>query len=176
MSNRCRWYNDFPTHRKRSREVTHDPDGEVRGLDEFEGAHPPVAIVFFAFRIMVGVGLSMIGVSWLAAWALRGGATPGRSILRALSAMTFAGWVATLAGWITTEVGRQPWIIYEALTVAEVVAPHPAGTVAATLLAYAALYAFLLVSYILTLRYLGTKPAKSLRMLEPLRRPLVAER
>jgi cytochrome d ubiquinol oxidase subunit I len=90
--------------------------------------------------------------------------------------MTFAGWVATLAGWITTEVGRQPWIIYGALTVAEVVAPHPAGKVAGTLLAYAVLYAFLLTSYVLTLRYLGTKPAKSLRMLEPRRRPLVAER
>ena len=47
--------------------------------------------------------------------------------------MTFAGWVAMLAGWITTEVGRQPWIVYEALTVAEVVAPHPAGKVGGTL-------------------------------------------
>jgi cytochrome d ubiquinol oxidase subunit I len=156
--------------------LTHDAQGEVRGLAEFEGAHPPVAVVFFAFRIMVGVGLLMIAVSWWAAWALRRGAAPGPSILRALSAMTFAGWVATLAGWITTEVGRQPWIVYEALTVAEVVAPHPASKVAGTLIAYAVLYAFLLASYIMTLRYLGTKPAKSLRMLAPLREPLVAER
>jgi cytochrome d ubiquinol oxidase subunit I len=90
--------------------------------------------------------------------------------------MTFAGWVATLAGWITTEVGRQPWIVYGELTVAEVVAPHPAGKVAGTLIAYAVLYAFLLASYVLTLRYLGTKPAKSLRMLNPVAKPLVAER
>ena len=124
---------------------------------------------------MVGVGLLMIAVSWSAAWALRRGHAPGPRIWRALSVMTFAGWVATLAGWITTEVGRQPWIVYDALTVAEVVAPHPAGKVAGTLIAYAVLYAFLLASYILTLRYMGTKPAKSLRMLEPRERPLVAE-
>ena len=54
--------------------------------------------------------------------------------------------------------------------------PHPASKVAGTLIAYAVLYAFLLASYILTLRYLGTKPAKSLRMLGPLTKPLVAER
>jgi cytochrome d ubiquinol oxidase subunit I len=90
--------------------------------------------------------------------------------------MTFAGWVATLAGWVTTEVGRQPWIVYEALTVAEVVAPHPASKVAGTLIAYTVLYAFLLASYILTLRYLGTKPAKSLRMLDPFAKPLAAQR
>src|SRR6185503_4906837 len=96
-------------------------------------------------------------------------------VMRALSLMTFAGWVATLAGWITTEVGRQPWIVYEALSVAEVVAPHPAVKVAGTLIAYTVLYAFLLVSYILTLRYMGTKPAKSLRMLEPRAKPFAAE-
>jgi len=156
--------------------LTHDPEGEVRGLDQFAGKHPPVAVVFFSFRIMVGIGLLMIAVSWSAAWATRRGAMPGPLIMRALSLMTFAGWVATLAGWITTEVGRQPWIIYDALTVAEVVAPHPASKVAGTLIAYTVLYAFLLVSYILTLRYMGTKPAKSLRMLGPVREPLVAER
>jgi cytochrome d ubiquinol oxidase subunit I len=156
--------------------LTHDPHGEVRGLDQFAGRHPPVAVVFFSFRIMVGIGLLMIAVSWWAAWTLRRGSAPGPRLLRALSVMTFAGWVATLAGWITAEVGRQPWIIYEALTVADVVAPHPAAKVAGTLVSYAALYAFLLASYILTLRYMGTKPAKSLRMLEPQREPRVAER
>jgi cytochrome d ubiquinol oxidase subunit I len=155
--------------------LTHDPDGEVRGLDEFAGTHPPVAVIFLSFRIMVGIGLLMIAVSWSAAWALRRGDVPGPLVLRALSIMTFAGWVAMLAGWITTEVGRQPWIVYEALTVAEVVAPHPAAKVGGTLIAYAVLYAFLLTSYILTLRYMGTKPAKSLRMLGQVRDPLVGE-
>jgi cytochrome d ubiquinol oxidase subunit I len=98
-----------------------------------------------------------------------------RGVLRALALMTYAGWIATLAGWYTTEIGRQPWLVYGALAVADTVAPHPAATVASTLLAYAVLYAFLLVSYVMTLRYLATKPAKSLRMLQPLAKPLGAE-
>ena len=96
-------------------------------------------------------------------------------MLRALALMTYAGWVATLAGWYTTEIGRQPWLVYGALAVADTVAPHPAATVASTLIAYAALYVFLLASYVMTLRYLATKPAKSLRMLQPSAKPRVAE-
>jgi cytochrome d ubiquinol oxidase subunit I len=151
--------------------LTHELDGTLRGLDEFEGRHPPVAIVFLAFRIMVGTGLLMIAVAWIAAWQLRRGRPPGPKTMRALSLMTFAGWVATLAGWYVTEVGRQPWIVYETLAVADVVAPHPANKVGGTLLAYAVLYAFLLTSYVMTLRHLGKKPAASLRLLEPRQRP-----
>jgi cytochrome d ubiquinol oxidase subunit I len=151
--------------------LTHELDGTLRGLDEFEGRHPPVAIVFLAFRIMVGTGLLMIAVAWIAAWQLRRGRPPGPKTMRALSLMTFAGWVATLAGWYVTEVGRQPWIVYETLAVADVVAPHPASKVGGTLLAYAVLYAFLLTSYVMTLRHLGKKPAASLRLLEPRQRP-----
>lgn len=147
--------------------LTHSPSGEVRGLNEFEGEHPPVAVVFWAFRIMLGVGLAMIVVSWWAARPLLAGRAPSRGVLRALSAMTFAGWVATLAGWVVTEVGRQPWIIHELVRVADVVAPHTAATMSGTLIAYALLYAFLLVSYIATLRHMATKPAASLRMLGP---------
>jgi cytochrome d ubiquinol oxidase subunit I len=156
--------------------LTHEADGVVRGLDEFQGEHPPVAIVFFAFRIMVGIGLLMIAVSWIAAWTTRRGRPPPAGVLHGLSAMTFAGWIATLAGWYVTEVGRQPWLVYESLAVAETVAPHGAGKVGGTLIAYALLYAFLLAAYIGTLRYLGTKPAASLKMLQPLREPLVQER
>ncbi len=145
--------------------LTHDPDGRVAGLDAFPEAHPPVAPLFIAFRVMVGLGLTMIAVAWYAAWATRGAGPPSRGVLRALSWMTFSGWVATLAGWYVTEIGRQPWIVYGLLRTADVVAPHPATVVGATLLAYAGLYVFLLLSYILTLRYLGTKPAASLRML-----------
>jgi len=76
--------------------------------------------------------------------------------------MTFSGWVAVVAGWVVAEVGRQPWIIYGQLRVADVVAAHSAGTVLTTLLTYVLLYVFLLVSYIYALRYLATKPARSL--------------
>jgi cytochrome d ubiquinol oxidase subunit I len=145
--------------------LTHDPHGTVRGLDEFAGAHPPVAIVFWSFRVMVGMGLLMIAVSWWGAVTLLRGRAPSALLLRVLAAMTFAGWVATLAGWYVTEVGRQPWLVYEALAAADVVAPHSVATVASTLLIYAVLYALLLVAYIGTLRYMGTKPARSLRLL-----------
>ncbi|HVY64167.1 MAG TPA: cytochrome ubiquinol oxidase subunit I [Gammaproteobacteria bacterium] len=145
--------------------LTHDPDGAVQGLDAFPGAHPPVAPLFFAFRIMVGLGLAMIAVAWYLAWAGRGGRSLPRSGLRVLSWMTFSGWVATLAGWVVTEMGRQPWLVYGLLRTAEVAAPHPPATIALTLTAYALLYACLLVAYVLTLRHLGTKPAASLRML-----------
>jgi len=146
--------------------LTHEADGVVQGLDAFPDAHPPVAPVFFAFRVMVGIGLLMIAVSWTAAWSLRRGRAPPRAVLSALAAMTYAGWIATLAGWYVTEIGRQPWLVYGLLAAADTVAPHPPAKVAGTLVAYAVLYTFLLISYVLTLRYLATKPAKSLRMLQ----------
>ena len=146
--------------------LTHEADGVVQGLEAFAEAHPPVAPVFFAFRIMVGIGLLMIAVSWIAAWSLRRGRAPPHAVLRALAAMTYAGWIATLAGWYVTEIGRQPWLVYGLLAAADTVAPHAPAKVAGTLVAYATLYTFLLISYVLTLRYLATKPAKSLRMLQ----------
>jgi cytochrome d ubiquinol oxidase subunit I len=148
--------------------LTHDPQGEVVGLDAFEGAHPPVAIVFWSFRVMLGIGFAMIGVSWWAAWSLRRAPPLTRGVQRALSLMTFSGWVATLAGWYVAEVGRQPWLVYGLMRSAEAVAPHPAGTVSCTLIAYAVLYAFLLTAYIATLRYMATKPAASLKLLQPI--------
>lgn len=142
--------------------LTHDPNGEILGLNEFEGEHPPVAPVFWSFRIMVGVGTAMLLVSWWATWALRRNQTCSELLLRVLSLMTFSGWVAVLAGWYVTEVGRQPWIIYGQLKVADIVADHGGGTVLASLLAYVGLYIFLLFSYVRALRYLATKPSRSL--------------
>lgn len=144
--------------------LTHKMDGEVLGLDEFEGRHPPVAFVFWSFRVMVGVGFLMIAVSWWAAWSILRIGTASGAVLKTLSFMTFSGWVATLAGWYVTEVGRQPWLISGELTAAEVVAPHSSATVTGTLLGYGLLYSFLLISYIGTLRYVSTKPAASLRL------------
>jgi cytochrome d ubiquinol oxidase subunit I len=151
--------------------LTHRLDGEVLGLDAFEGAHPPVAIVFWSFRIMLGIGILMIAVSWWAAWGLLRQRAPAPGVLRALSLMTFSGWIATLAGWYVTEIGRQPWLIYGELAVADVVAPHTQGTMRGTLIAYALLYAFLLAAYVATLSHLATKPAASLKLLGPSRRP-----
>lgn len=145
--------------------LTHSVDGEVQGLNEFEGNHPPVAIVFWSFRVMLGMGMLMLLVSWWTALQFLRGKTIGKGLLLVLSAMTFSGWVATLAGWYVTEIGRQPWIVYGLLRSADVVADHSSATLTGTLFGYIGLYAFLLVSYIQALRYLASKPAQSLSLL-----------
>ena len=144
--------------------LTHSLDGEVKGLDDFEGKHPPVAVVFWAFRIMVGIGVLMVLVSWWAGWQLYKHSSAGRPVLMALAGMTFSGWVAVLAGWYVTEIGRQPWIVDGVLMVKDVVADHSGATVAGTLFGYVLLYLFLLASYIGALRQLAKKPAASLQM------------
>ena len=143
--------------------LTHSRDGVVQGLADF-AEHPPVLPVFLSFRVMVGIGVAMLVVSWWCApFALRGRPLP-RLALRALALLTFAGWVAVLAGWYVTEIGRQPWIVYGELAVADVVADHAQGVMRGTLLSYAVLYALLLAAYVATLRHLSAKPAASLRM------------
>jgi cytochrome d ubiquinol oxidase subunit I len=146
--------------------LAHDMEAELKGLNEFPDAHPPVAPVFWGFRVMVGMGMLMLAVSWWAAWTLwrrRHAAAVdtalSRGQLRLLSAMTFSGWVATLAGWIVTEVGRQPFLVYGQLRTADLVAQHPPGMVLATLLAYLAVYVFLLGAYVLVLMYMAQHPA-----------------
>jgi cytochrome d ubiquinol oxidase subunit I len=141
--------------------LAHDIDATLKGLDEFPNAHPPVAPVFWSFRVMVGVGVLMLLVSWWSAWRLRRSrAEVPRPVLYALTAMTFSGWVSTLAGWYVTEIGRQPFLVYGVLRTADLVGEHPAGMVLSTLIAYLTLYAFLLVSYILVLMYMTSRPAE----------------
>jgi cytochrome d ubiquinol oxidase subunit I len=137
--------------------LTHDWNGTVRGLTEFAPDIPPVAPVFFAFRVMVGVGLLMLVVSWAAVWAMRRGREPGPLLARVLVGMTFAGWIATLAGWYVTEIGRQPWLVSGVLTTAQAAGPVPAGTIGISLALYLALYGALLVAYIATLFHLARK-------------------
>jgi len=136
--------------------LTHSLDGEIQGLDDFAD-HPPVAPVFIAFRVMVGMGVLMLLLSWLAAWKLRRGRALTTGLARGLVAMTFAGWVAVLAGWYTTEVGRQPWLATGVLRTADAASLVPAPMIATTLAMYVALYAFLLVAYVSVLFYLAGK-------------------
>lgn len=149
--------------------LAHDWNAELKGLNEFPDAHPPVAPVFWSFRVMVGVGMLMLAVSWWCAFALwrrRRNAAAADTVplstlqLRVLAAMTFAGWVATLAGWYVTEIGRQPFLVYGLLRTADLVAPHAPGMVLTTLVAWLAVYAFLLVSYIAVLMYMASHPAQ----------------
>ena len=137
--------------------LTHSWDGEVKGIKEFGDKHPPVAPVFWAFRIMVGVGLLMLAVSWFSVWQTRGRKAIQPWLARVLVAMTFAGWVALIAGWYVTEIGRQPWLVYGVLTAAQAVSSVPAANIALTLAMYLTLYAALLFAYVSVVFHLATK-------------------
>ena len=140
--------------------LAHDWEAELKGLNEFPGEHPPVAPVFWSFRVMVGMGLLMLAVSWWSAFSLWRN-SKGLSVLqlRVLAGMTFSGWVATLAGWYVTEIGRQPFLVYGVLRTADLVAPHAPGMVLSTLVAYLLVYGLLLAAYVLVLMYMARHPA-----------------
>ncbi|MEM7694488.1 MAG: cytochrome ubiquinol oxidase subunit I [Pseudomonadota bacterium] len=150
--------------------LTHTLDGEVPGLNDFvaedgSALHPPVAPVFYAFRVMVGTGMAMLALSFLATFLVlrrKGDLTErlGRWPLRAFVAMTFSGWVATLAGWYVTEIGRQPWLVTGVMTTADAVADVPAPMVLTTLIGYLATYLLLTIAYVFVLFYLARKAAK----------------
>ena len=141
--------------------LVHDAEGELPGLDQFEGEHPPVAAVFWSFRVMVGVGMLMLIMSWYGCWKLWRNSTFSKIYLRLLAPMAFSGWVAVLAGWYVTEIGRQPWVVYGLLRSRDVVAEHPPEVLLGTLIGYLTLYVFLLISYIGALAHLSSKPPRS---------------
>ena len=136
--------------------LTHDWNGEVKGIKDF-AEHPPVGPVFWAFRIMVGVGLLMLAVSWFASYELKFKNTMSKRTAMVLVAMTFAGWVALVSGWYVTEIGRQPWLVYGVLTTAQAASQVPAGNIALSLAMYLTLYAALLSAYVSVVFYLAKK-------------------
>lgn len=140
--------------------LTHNLHGEVRGINSFGDDRPPVAPLFYGFRIMVGTGMLMLLVASISAFRIFTNKPQSKLMLRVLVAMTFSGWVATLAGWYVTEIGRQPWLVYGVLNTAQAVGTAPATSVAGSLAMYLTLYGFLLISYILTLFYLAREAAK----------------
>lgn len=142
--------------------LTHHWDGEVKGLKDFPNKIPPVAPVFFAFRIMVGVGVLMLLVSWLARWQIYKTQDIKPWMAKILVGMTFSGWVAVVAGWYVTEIGRQPYIVTGVLTTAEAATTISGGIVLSSLLMYLFLYISLIIAYIGVVFYLareGDKPA-----------------
>ena len=122
--------------------LTHDLNGTVPGLKDFPRAdRPNASIVFWSFRIMVGLGMSMVCLGGAAlAMRWRGRLYSSKWLLRAAVLMGPSGFVALLAGWVTTEVGRQPFTVYGVLRTADSLSPVAAGTVAASLAAFAAVY------------------------------------
>ncbi|MEC7120047.1 MAG: cytochrome ubiquinol oxidase subunit I [Pseudomonadota bacterium] len=145
--------------------LTHEMDGEIKGLNDFD-EHPPVAPLFFGFRIMVGVGMLMLLVSWYGYWRFRkanGNAQKlPKPLLYTLAGMTFSGWVAVLAGWYVTEIGRQPFIVQGLVRTADVVTQTPAAHIGITLVLYLLLYGFLLLAYVSVLKHMAEHPAEAL--------------
>jgi cytochrome d ubiquinol oxidase subunit I len=137
--------------------LTHDWNGEVKGIKEFGDQHPPVGPVFWAFRIMVGVGLLMLAVSWFATYELKFKSRLSKRTAMVLVAMTFAGWVALISGWYVTEIGRQPWLVHGVLTTAQAASKVPAGNIALSLAMYLTLYVALLSAYVSVVFYLAKK-------------------
>ena len=147
--------------------LTHELDGEIKGLNSFGDAHPPPLPVFFGFRIMVGMALLMLATSWLGWWLLRRArwqpAGLPRAVLWLFAGMTFSGWVATVAGWYVTEIGRQPFIVYGLVRTADVVSKVPSAMIGFTLVLYLLLYLALIVAYVTVLKYMAEKPEEVLQ-------------
>ena len=122
--------------------LTHSWSGAVRGLKSFPPAdRPPVAIPFYAFRIMVALGFLMMLVAWYGLWKWRRGtAFTSRWYLRTWLWMMPSGFIALLTGWYVAEVGRQPWVVYGLLRTADAVSPVPAGAVLTSLIVYVLVY------------------------------------
>lgn len=122
--------------------LKHEWDAPMQGLDTVPGAdQPPVGMVFWAFRVMVGLGFAMLGVGlWSLLARARGKLYDWKWLHRAALVMGPSGLVAVLAGWITTEVGRQPWTVYGLLRTADSASPLDAPAVGASLLAFVVVY------------------------------------
>ncbi|MDC8804713.1 cytochrome ubiquinol oxidase subunit I [Halomonas pacifica] len=124
--------------------LRHDPEGVVPGLTEVAPEEqPPVWLVFWSFRVMVGLGLLMILVAVAGLWLRRGGRLyEHRGFLQLLRLMSVTPFVAVLAGWFVTETGRAPWLVYGLMNQAEALTPSLTGGMALfTLIGYAAVYA-----------------------------------
>ncbi|MFG1319259.1 cytochrome ubiquinol oxidase subunit I [Xanthobacter autotrophicus] len=130
--------------------LTHSWDGEVEGLKAVPPADQPnVPVVFFAFRIMVGIGMLLLATAITGAvLRLRGRLYEAHWFHLVAMATTPLGFVAVIAGWTVTEAGRQPWIIYGALRTADAAAPVAAGAVTASLVIFFAVYNLLLLAFV----------------------------
>jgi cytochrome d ubiquinol oxidase subunit I len=139
--------------------LKHELRGELKGLDAFGEDRPPVAPLFYGFRIMVGVGVMMLLISWSAAWLTRKRRPAPRWMLWTLAGFTFSGWVAVLSGWIVTEVGRQPWLVVGILRTKDAVGPISEAQLGASLTGYILTYSAMLIAYMVVLTHMAGKGA-----------------
>lgn len=143
--------------------LKHDLNAPLAGLDTVPDAdEPPVAILFWSFRIMVGLGFAMVGLGlWSLVARLRKSLYDWPWLHRAALVMGPSGFIAVLAGWVTTEVGRQPWTIYGVLRTAQSASPLDAPAVAASLAAFAIVYFTVFGAGIWYLLKLAAKPPQA---------------
>lgn len=122
--------------------LTHSWDGQIPGLKEFAPEdRPSSTVVFWSFRVMVGLGVLMVTLGLWGAWRrLRGTLFEGRWFLRFATVMGPAGVLAILAGWYTTEIGRQPWVVYNVMRTADAVSDHSVLTMSVTLVVFIVAY------------------------------------
>ena len=146
--------------------LTHDPEGEVQGLNDFIGEHPPVAPLFYGFRIMVGVGMLMLTIAWFTSFKLVRNKPLSKGILYSLVGMSFSGWIATLAGWYVTEIGRQPYLVSGLLKTSDAVTDIAPENVMFTFVLYLSVYVALLIAYLHTL-FLMARRAVEIEEIQP---------
>jgi cytochrome d ubiquinol oxidase subunit I len=146
--------------------LTHDPDGEVKGLNDFIGEHPPVAPVFYGFRIMVGIGMLMLVIAWFTSFKLIRNKPLSKGMLYSLVGMSFSGWIATLAGWYVTEIGRQPYLVSGLLRTSDAVTDIAPENVMFTFILYLTVYVGLLIAYLHTL-FLMARRAVEIEEIQP---------
>jgi cytochrome d ubiquinol oxidase subunit I len=122
--------------------LTHRMNGLFPGLLSVpEKDRPPVKLVFFSFRIMLGLGFFMIGAALLGAFLWwRGSLFETRWYLRVMAQSWWIGFVAVIAGWVVTESGRQPWIVQNVMRTADAISPVPGATIAGTLALFVVAY------------------------------------
>jgi cytochrome d ubiquinol oxidase subunit I len=140
--------------------LKHDLNAPLAGLDTVpDEDEPPVWIVFFSFRVMVGLGFAMLGLGLWGLWArMRGRLYEPGWLHRLALVMGPAGFVAVLAGWITTEVGRQPFTVYNLMRTSESLSPVAAPAVATSLIAFIVVYFFVFGAGIVYLLRLMREP------------------
>ena len=142
--------------------LKHDPNAPLAGLDTIPIAdQPPVGPVFWAFRVMIGLGFAMLGLglwSLVARW--RGKLYEWRVLHKAAIVMAPSGLVAVIAGWMVTEVGRQPFTVYGLLRTAQSASPLAAPAVGASLIAFVLVYFAVFGTGTLYILRLMSKPPK----------------
>ena len=140
--------------------ITHDPNGLFPGLKSVPASdRPPVALVFYAFRLMVAIGFAMVATGWVGLWLWRQGRLFNTAwYLRPAANVWWAGFVAVIAGWVVTESGRQPWLVYGILRTVDAISPVPGGSIATTLALFIVVYGIIFsmgIYYINRLIHMG---------------------